>query len=114
MIKLEEIDSAYVAPQLHYLLKTRIYLQWNLTNLKEQEVFWKKLRRALGFNSTKRQDYYYCSKETKTPIVLAPNKDNNLTPNVKEHRKTIVNDKHDFILKAKKDKEIQIAIPLQT
>lgn len=114
MIKLEEIDSAVVAPQLHYLLKTRIYLQWNLTNLKEQEVFWKKLRRALGFNSTKRQDYYYCSKETKTPIVLAPNKDNNLTPNVKEHRKTIVNDKHDFILKAKKDKEIQIAIPLQT
>ena len=50
MIKLEEIDSSVVAPQLHFLLKTRIYLQWNINNPKEQEIFWKKLRRALGFN----------------------------------------------------------------
>ena len=50
MIKLEEIDSSVAAPQLHFLLKTRIYLQWNMNSTKDQEVFWKKLRRALGFN----------------------------------------------------------------
>lgn len=55
MIKLEELDYERIAPQLHFLLKTRIYLQWNGPGLKEQEIFFKKLRRALGFNVKKQQ-----------------------------------------------------------
>ncbi|XP_054166642.1 toll-like receptor 4 [Oppia nitens] len=50
MIKLEDIDSSIIAPQLYFLLKTRIYLQWNTSCLKEQEVFWKKLRRIIVFH----------------------------------------------------------------
>jgi len=54
LIKLEEIDNEMlekVAPQLHFLLKTRIYLSWS-SDLKEQEIFWKKLRRALGVHKS--------------------------------------------------------------
>ncbi|RWS25907.1 toll-like receptor 13 [Leptotrombidium deliense] len=52
LIKLEEIcydKLEKIAPQLHFLLKTRIYLQWNQFDKKEQQIFWKKLRHALGF-----------------------------------------------------------------
>uniref|UniRef100_T1L3S4 TIR domain-containing protein n=1 Tax=Tetranychus urticae TaxID=32264 RepID=T1L3S4_TETUR len=54
LIKLEEMSSEVlekVAPQLHFLLKTRIYLSWS-DDSSEQEIFWKKLRRALGFNKS--------------------------------------------------------------
>lgn len=66
MIKLEDIDSSAAAPQLHFLLKTRIYLQWNIHSAKEQEVFWKKLRRALGFNCIRNQQIDIKHEERKT------------------------------------------------
>lgn len=50
LVKLEEIDSEKIAPQLHFLLKTRIYLLWSHENVNEQDIFWRKLRRALGFH----------------------------------------------------------------
>ena len=66
MIKLEEIDNTVVAPQLHFLLKTRIYLQWSVNSPKEQEVFWKKLRRALGFSCVKTNQTFERKSEKKS------------------------------------------------
>lgn len=57
MVKLSEINTeecATVAPQIHYLLKTRIYIEWSATDKRAQEIFWKKLRRALGFSAGRR------------------------------------------------------------
>ena len=54
LIRLEELsfDSLEtVAPQLHFLLKTRIYLDWIECTEDDEEMFWKKLRRALGFTT---------------------------------------------------------------
>lgn len=54
MIRLEEFaieTLETVAPQLHFLLKTRIYLDWLQISESGEEIFWKKLRRALGFTS---------------------------------------------------------------
>lgn len=52
LIRLEEkLDTTMlekVAPQLHFLLKTRIYLQWS-ADPRQQEIFWRKLYSALGF-----------------------------------------------------------------
>lgn len=52
LIKLENLGShealESVAPQLNFLLKTRIYLDWMGCS---EEMFWKKLRRSLGFTS---------------------------------------------------------------
>ena len=52
LIKLENLGShealESVAPQLNFLLKTRIYLDWTGSS---EEIFWKKLRRSLGFTS---------------------------------------------------------------
>lgn len=88
MIKLEEdLSSEFLektAPQLHFLLKTRIYLQWT-NNKKEQQVFWKKLHSALGFNKTQNGTYNhirnmyqnYCTNhkpdlKRRHSVVLAP------------------------------------------
>jgi len=49
LIKLEDFGThdslEAVAPQLNFLLKTRVYLDWNSC---AEEIFWKKLRRSLG------------------------------------------------------------------
>ncbi|RWS08504.1 toll-like receptor 2, partial [Dinothrombium tinctorium] len=90
LIKLEEIcpeKLERVAPQLHFLLKTRIYLEWSEES-KEQELFWRKLRRALGFNKDGPygavKQYYrnYCRTSKKATgqkrrhsLVLLPSKD---------------------------------------
>ena len=79
MIKLEEIDTSLVAPQLHFLLKTRIYLQWSINSPKEEEVFWKKLRRALGFTSIKTNQTIQTKVEKKL--------ENNKTINCNKERK---------------------------
>ena len=66
LIKLEEdLSSEFLektAPQLHFLLKTRVYLSWT-SNKKEQQIFWKKLHSALGFNKKNhiRNMYNYCT-----------------------------------------------------
>jgi hypothetical protein len=46
---IESLES--VAPQLCFLLKTRIYLDWLQISESGEEIFWKKLRRALGFTN---------------------------------------------------------------
>ncbi|XP_074602735.1 uncharacterized protein LOC141856348 isoform X2 [Brevipalpus obovatus] len=54
LIKLEEMSGEIVekiAPQIHFLLKTRIYLSWS-SDQREQDIFWRKLRRALGFTKS--------------------------------------------------------------
>lgn len=60
LIKLEDdLSSEFLektAPQLHFLLKTRIYLQWS-SNKREQQVFWRKLHSALGFTKTNNGTY---------------------------------------------------------
>lgn len=47
MIKLENIDKVNITPTLKYLMKTRIYLQWDPAPEK-QNVFWEKLRTTLA------------------------------------------------------------------
>ncbi|XP_071052231.1 toll-like receptor 2 type-2 [Onthophagus taurus] len=47
MIKLGNISSSNISPMLKYLMKTRIYLQWDSTENKQTQ-FWEKLRNALG------------------------------------------------------------------
>lgn len=88
LIKLEELNSDYLektATQLHFLLKTRIYLTWS-KDQKEQNVFWKKLHSALGFNNKANNGTYnqirnmyqnYCTNykpdlKRRHSVVLAP------------------------------------------
>ena len=87
LIKLEELNTEFLektAPQLHFLLKTRIYLQWS-EDKKEQLVFWKKLHSALGFNKANNGTYNqirnmyqnYCTNykpdlKRRHSVVLAP------------------------------------------
>lgn len=47
LIKLGPICANHMTPTLKYLLKTRIYLQWD-ADPKKQRVFWEKLRAALA------------------------------------------------------------------
>lgn len=47
MIKLGNVSSANMTPMLKYLMKTRIYLQWETDEMK-QKSFWRKLRHALA------------------------------------------------------------------
>nr|XP_022912422.1 toll-like receptor 13 [Onthophagus taurus] len=47
MIKLGNISSNNISPMLKYLMKTRIYLQWDSAENKQTQ-FWEKLRNALG------------------------------------------------------------------
>ena len=95
LIKLEEdLNSEFLektAPQLHFLLKTRIYLQWS-SNKREQAIFWKKLHSALGFkthNGTYQQIRHmyqsYCTNhkpdvKRRHSVVLAPTQ-SELDPN---------------------------------
>lgn len=46
LIKLGKIDEAHLNPTLKYILKTRIYLEWDPDEQK-QVVFWRKLRQFL-------------------------------------------------------------------
>lgn len=46
LIKLGPVFESHMTPTLKYLLKTRIYLQWD-ADPKKQRVFWEKLRNAL-------------------------------------------------------------------
>lgn len=47
LIKLGPICGNHLTPTLRYLLKTRIYLQWD-ADPKKQRVFWERLRNALA------------------------------------------------------------------
>lgn len=47
LIKLGPVHEAHLTPTLKYLLKTRIYLKWDIEENK-QKVFWDKLRRVLA------------------------------------------------------------------
>lgn len=47
LIKLGPVCASHMTPTLKYLLKTRIYLQWD-ADPKKQRVFWEKLRAALA------------------------------------------------------------------
>lgn len=47
LIKLGPVSANHLTPTLRYLLKTRIYLQWEVEE-KKQKVFWDKLRNALA------------------------------------------------------------------
>lgn len=47
LIKLGPVCANHMTPTLKYLLKTRIYLQWD-ADPKKQRVFWEKLRAALA------------------------------------------------------------------
>ncbi|XP_014239507.1 toll-like receptor 4 [Cimex lectularius] len=47
IIKIGEIMDRHMTPTLRYLIKTRIYLQWN-PDPKKQKIFWQKLRSALS------------------------------------------------------------------
>ncbi|XP_044272570.1 toll-like receptor 2 [Tribolium madens] len=47
LVKLGPVNETYMTPTLKYLLKTRIYLQWD-EDEKKQKVFWEKLRAALA------------------------------------------------------------------
>lgn len=47
LIKLGPVCESHMTPTLRYLLKTRIYLQWD-ADPKKQRVFWEKLRSALA------------------------------------------------------------------
>ncbi|KAJ8915034.1 hypothetical protein NQ315_016009 [Exocentrus adspersus] len=46
LIRLGPVSANHLTPTLRYLLKTRIYLQWEVEE-KKQKVFWEKLRGAL-------------------------------------------------------------------
>ena len=47
MIKLGEVAKTHMTPTLKYLLKTRVYLEWDSEPAK-QKLFWDKLRSALS------------------------------------------------------------------
>ncbi|KAJ8941294.1 hypothetical protein NQ318_000594 [Aromia moschata] len=47
LIKLGPVSDSHLTPTLKYLLKTRIYLQWEAEE-KKQKAFWDKLRNALA------------------------------------------------------------------
>ncbi|KAJ8966207.1 hypothetical protein NQ314_003687 [Rhamnusium bicolor] len=47
LIKLGPVNESHLTPTLKYLLKTRIYLQWEVDE-KKQKVFWHKLRYTLA------------------------------------------------------------------
>lgn len=47
IIKLGNVSSANMTPMLKYLMKTRIYLQWD-SNKDKQQIFWEKLRKTLA------------------------------------------------------------------
>ncbi|RZC38612.1 TIR and/or LRR 8 domain containing protein [Asbolus verrucosus] len=47
LIKLGPVNEAHLTPTLKYLLKTRIYLHWDVEE-KKQKVFWEKLRTTLA------------------------------------------------------------------
>lgn len=47
MIRLGDVSDAHMTPTLKYLMKTRIYLQWD-QDPKKQKAFWEKLRRTLA------------------------------------------------------------------
>ncbi|XP_076259875.1 uncharacterized protein LOC143196138 [Rhynchophorus ferrugineus] len=47
LIKLNTVSEHHLTPTLKYLLKTRIYLQWEFGERK-QETFWDRLRNTLG------------------------------------------------------------------
>lgn len=47
LIKLGPVCESHVTPTLKYLLKTRIYLQWD-PDPKKQHVFWERLRNTLA------------------------------------------------------------------
>lgn len=47
LIKLGPVCESHVTPTLKYLLKTRIYLQWD-ADPKKQQVFWERLRSTLA------------------------------------------------------------------
>ncbi|KAK9885486.1 hypothetical protein WA026_010978 [Henosepilachna vigintioctopunctata] len=49
LIKLGPLDESHLTPTLKYLLKTRIYLQWDPEEEK-QKIFWRKLRQFLAPN----------------------------------------------------------------
>lgn len=46
LVKLGPVSNHHLTPMLKYLLKTRIYLQWEADE-KKQTIFWEKLRSAL-------------------------------------------------------------------
>ncbi|XP_045478174.1 toll-like receptor 4 [Harmonia axyridis] len=46
LIKLGKIDEMHLNPTLKYILKTRIYLEWDLDE-ERQVIFWRKLRKFL-------------------------------------------------------------------
>ncbi|KAG5890831.1 hypothetical protein JTB14_016209 [Gonioctena quinquepunctata] len=47
LIKLGSLNKAHLTPMLKYLLKTKIYLEWNADENK-QKTFWSKLRNTLA------------------------------------------------------------------
>lgn len=47
MVKLGPVSKLHMTPMLKYLMKTRIYLQWD-SDENKQKVFWDKLRKALA------------------------------------------------------------------
>ncbi|XP_018324273.1 toll-like receptor 3 [Agrilus planipennis] len=47
LVKLGEITSSKLSSTLKYLMKTRIYLQWD-SDLRKQDIFWEKLRQILA------------------------------------------------------------------
>jgi hypothetical protein len=47
MIKLGQVAEAHMTPTLKYLLRTRIYLEWD-SEPRKQRQFWDKLRTALA------------------------------------------------------------------
>lgn len=46
MVKLGNVSSSNMTPMLKYLIKTRVYLQWD-SNKDKQQIFWNKLRKTL-------------------------------------------------------------------
>jgi toll-like receptor 13 len=47
MIKLGEVTGTHMTPTLKYLLRTRVYLEWDSEPSKQRQ-FWDKLRTALA------------------------------------------------------------------
>ncbi|KAJ9593990.1 hypothetical protein L9F63_014585 [Diploptera punctata] len=47
MIKLGEVSKAHMTPTLKYLLRTKVYLEWD-SEPRKQRLFWDKLRTALS------------------------------------------------------------------
>ncbi|GLV35079.1 tollo [Carabus blaptoides fortunei] len=56
MIRLGEISKSNMTPVLKYLMKTRIYLQWD-TDQNRQKLFWEKLRATL--TSSDEEDFKF-------------------------------------------------------